>query len=266
MTCINCSTKTAEKFCPNCGQRQEVKKLSFKEGWNDFWARIYGFDGMLPRTLRDLTIRPGQASRKYIEGNRIAYYGPVGYFFLMITLLYVVASLLDVDLKEFLKNGNKSNVFVTPNQRGNQEQLMQATYQLVSDNLKLVSFVIIPVQAFCSRFLFFRKGGLNFIEHSVLPFYALGHLYWLSIMSLIFYFFTGSFFPAWIQIVVAISYFGYAYADLFRYQSKVKSFFKGFGVYLTTQLLFGLIVAIVVFILILLDPEVFEMLRPSNNR
>jgi hypothetical protein len=266
MTCINCSTSTSEKFCPNCGQRQEVKQLSFKEGWNDFWARIYGFDGMFPRTLRDLTLHPGEASKKYIEGNRIAYYGPVGYFFLMITLLYIVASLLNVDIKEFLKHGSDMGLQAPPKQGSGQEQYMQSMFTLLSDNLKLISFSIIPVQAFCSRFIFFRKSGLNFIEHTVLPFYALGHLYWISIMSLVFYSLSGSFFPNWIQLIVAILYFSYAYADLFRYQSKVKSFFKGVGVYIATQLLFALLVAIVVIVVILLNPEVFEMIRPSNNR
>lgn len=266
MTCINCSTATIEKFCPNCGQRQEVKKLSIKEGWSDFWARIYGFDGMFPRTLRDLTLHPGEASRRYIEGNRIAYYGPVGYFFLMITLLYVVASLLDVDLKEFLKHGSDTGFQQKPKPGSGQDQYMQYMFTLVSDNLKLISFAIIPVQAFCSRYLFFRKSNLNFVENTVLPFYVLGHVYWISIMSLLFYYLTGSFFPYWLQMGISILFFGYAYADLFRYQSRIKAFFKGLAIYLTTQVLFGIIVAIVVIFMILLNPDVLEMLKPSNNR
>jgi Protein of unknown function (DUF3667) len=93
--CINCHAETTGKFCSNCGQRMTVKRITFREGWNDFWARIYGFDGMFPNTLRDLTVRPGKASQLVIDGNRVKYYGPVGYFFLMITLLCLVGSLLD---------------------------------------------------------------------------------------------------------------------------------------------------------------------------
>jgi len=58
--------------------------------YHDFQARIYGLDGMFPRTLRDVTLRPGQASRTFIQGNRVKYYGPVGYFFLMITVLLLL--------------------------------------------------------------------------------------------------------------------------------------------------------------------------------
>jgi hypothetical protein len=184
----------------------------------------------------------------------------------MITLLYLVASLLDVDIKEFLKHGSDMGLQPTPKQGSGQEQYMQSMFALLSDNLKLIAFSIVPIQAFCSRYLFFRKSGLNFIEHAVLPLYGIGHLYWLSIASLISYSLIGIFFPGWVQIVIGFLYFSYAYADLFQYQSKAKAFFKGLGLYLTTQVLFGLITAIVVIVVILLNPEVFEMLRPSNNR
>jgi hypothetical protein len=265
-TCINCGTSFTGNYCLSCGQRSRVKRITFREGWNDFWARIYGFDGMFPRTLRDLTIRPGTASRRYIDGNRVAYYGPVGYFFLMITLLYLIASLLEINIVDYLKNSGNSGLQPEPRQGSGQAKLMQSTFELVSDNLKLVSFIVIPIQAFCSRFLFFRKSGLNFAEHTVLPFYCLGHLYWLSILSLFIFSVTGNFLPNWIQIVTAILYFSYAYSDLFQYHSKLISMAKGFGVYLSTQLLFGLLVALIVFFIIVSNQEVYEMIKPSNNK
>ena len=102
--CVNCEQLVENNFCSHCGQRAIVKRITFREGWNDFWARVYGSDGMFPNTLRDLTIRPGKASQLFINGNRTRYYGPVGYFFLMITLLYLVGSLLDVPITEFMKS------------------------------------------------------------------------------------------------------------------------------------------------------------------
>ena len=263
--CVNCQVTVTELYCPACGQKQTVKRLTFREGWNDFWARIYGFDGMFPRTLRDLTIRPGIASRRFIEGNRVAYYGPVGYFFLMITLLYLVASLLEIDLVEFLKGSADLGMQAPPPKGSNQEQFMQAAMRYVSDNLKLVSFIMIPMQAFFARYVFFRKSGLNFIENMVLPFYVLGHMYWLSISSLITYSLTGNFISPWVQTIIGLTYFSFAYANHFQYQSKLKAFFKGLGVYIGTQFMFGILVAIVVVMLIVMNPSVFEMLRPSNN-
>lgn len=121
MTCTNCGQEAIEKFCPNCGQRTNVKRITFREGWFDFWSRVYGFDGMFPRTLRDLTIRPGKAARDYINGNRVKYYGPVGYFFLMITLFLVLAGMLDIDVRVFLSQ-NQGMIVEQPPPGSNQEQ------------------------------------------------------------------------------------------------------------------------------------------------
>ncbi|MCA6378609.1 MAG: DUF3667 domain-containing protein [Cytophagales bacterium] len=264
--CINCQAETAGKFCANCGQRTSVKRITFREGWNDFWARIYGFDGMFPNTLRDLTIRPGKASRLFIDGNRVKYYGPVGYFFLMITLLYLVASLLDVSITEFMRSSSKAANFTPPKAGSGQEKVGEAILQFMSDNLKLVTFLFIPAQAFTSRYIFFRKSKLNYIEHTILPFYIQGHVYWLSVFSLILHKLTGTFLSVSISTVLSLVYFGYAYSDLFDYQSKIKSFFKGIGVYIVGYLLLMIIFSIGLIILLIVDPTVFETLRPSNNR
>jgi hypothetical protein len=263
--CINCGSDSSSKFCPDCGQRTGVKRITLREGWNDFWARIYGFDGMFASTLRDLTIRPGKASQLFINGNRIRYYGPVGYFFLMITLLYLVGSLLDVSITEFMKSASKTTSFTPPPKAGSgQEKFMEAMIQFISDNLKLISFLYIPMQAFASRFIFFRKSNLNYFEHVVLPFYTLGHIYWLSIFSVILFSISGTFMNAGLSMLLSLVYFGYAYADFFTYQSKAKAFFKGIGVYLIAQVLLMIILFLLLIVAIILFPEVREFFKPMK--
>lgn len=264
--CINCEKETTGNFCSNCGQRMSVKRITFREGWNDFWARIYGFDGMFPRTLRDLTVRPGEAARTYVAGNRARYYGPVGYFFLMITLLYLVSSLLDVPITEFMKSASKAANLTPPKAGSGQEKFGEAIVQFVSDNLKFVTFLYIPAQAFTSRYIFFRKSNLNYIEHAILPFYTQGHMFWINVLSIVFYKLFGTFLNGGIYMVLSLVYFGYAYSDLFDYQSKIKAFFKGIGVWLFAYLILIIIFIIGLFIVVVTNPNALEMLRPSNNR
>jgi hypothetical protein len=265
MPCVNCGADVTGAYCSNCGQRATVKRLTFREGLNDFVARIYGFDGMFPRTLRDLTIRPGQASLRFIDTNRVAYYGPVGYFFLMITLLYLIASLLDINMVDFMKNAGNTGLQQPPKAGSGQEKLMEEMMKVLSENMKLVSFIFVPFYAFFSRYLFFRKSNLNFIEHTVLPFYVLGHLYWVSILSLISFALFKVFIPAWIQLILGTGYFGFAYANMFTYQNKFKAFLKGLGIYFAAQVVVIIIGIIAVVVLIVLNPDIFEMLKPSNN-
>jgi hypothetical protein len=79
--CVNCGVAVTSKFCAECGQPNPPKKLGLRTMWYDFQSRIIGFDGMFPRTIKDLTLRPGKASKNYVYGNRMMYYGPVGSFF-----------------------------------------------------------------------------------------------------------------------------------------------------------------------------------------
>jgi hypothetical protein len=264
--CIHCGKEVQENYCSNCGQRTKVKRLTLREGWNDFWARAYGFDGMFPRTLRDLTLRPGQASRKYIKGDRVSFYGPVGYFFLMVTLLYLVASILGVNIVDFLIANGDTGLQTAPKPGSGMEKVMQSIFQKISDNHKALSFIVIAIQVYCSRYLFFRKQDLNYIEHLVLPLYVQGHIYWLSILSIVFYYFAGMFIPNSVALIVTFLFISYSYADFFKEQGFWKAFFKGLGLFITAQLLFTLVVAVVMIVVIFTDQEVFEMIRPSNNR
>ncbi len=266
MNCTNCGTEVASKFCPNCGQPSPPKKITLANMYHDFQARIYGFDGMFPRTLRDITLRPGKASRAFIQGNRVQYYGPVGYFFLMITVMLLLMSILDVDVVMFMKNAGKTALQPEARPGTHQAKFTQEAIKFVSDNIKLISFLIVPIYAMTSRYIFFRKAGFNMLEHSVLPFYVQGHVYWISILNVIFYKITGMFFMNWLTIAISIGYFSFAYADFFSYQSKVKALFKGLGVYLLAQLFFMIIVLITVLIAFFLNPDLVEMLKPSNNR
>jgi hypothetical protein len=266
ISCINCGQCVTGNFCANCGQRTNVKRITFREGWNDFWARIYGFDGMFPNTLRDLTIRPGKAVRIFISGNRAKYYGPVGYFFLMVTLLILILDLSGIELSMFLKNVSNSSFRPEIKPGSGQEKFYQVIIQFMSDNYKLVAVVMIPFQAFCARFIFFRRSGLNYLEHTVLPFYVQGHFQWISILSVLSYKFTGYFASSLLTSSVQTLFFCYAYSNFIDYQPKWKSFLKGLGIYYLTLVVFIFIVMIMLAILITVYPEIFDLVKPSNNK
>lgn len=247
MPCINCSTEFSGNFCPQCGQRTGVNRITLREAWNDFWSRIYGFDGMFPRTLRDLTIRPGHVARKYMEGNRVLYYGPVGYCFLMVAVLLLLLDFMGLSFAE-LMNAAPPDALKPATEK--QAAFAQKMQQLVANNIRLFFFAWIPFQATMAKFLFFRKANMNFLEHLVMPFYLMGHGLWLTIVMavLVKFGFTSS---MWIA-VISILYFAFAYSDLMRYQNRVKAYFKGLGVWVTAYILFILAFTLVLFGVIVL--------------
>lgn len=255
-------------FCSHCGQRTNVKRITFKESWYDFWSRVYGFDGMFPRTLRDLTLRPGLAARKFIEGNRVLYYGPVGYFFLMITLYLVMASILGIDIKDFIVD-RQSGFIEQPKSDSGIAQFSRKVMETVADNIRLVAFVVIPFYAFVARYFLFRKSGFNFMEHMVLPLYVMGHIFWINIIGLFVYKFSGSLIFNSIQSLAIILFLGFAYTGLMQHQAKWKAFIKGIFVYVMGQIMWIIFVAIITVIVIVIlyyiDPQILEPLKPSRN-
>ncbi|MGE0773364.1 MAG: DUF3667 domain-containing protein [Cyclobacteriaceae bacterium] len=261
MTCINCQQEATGAYCSHCGQRTAIKRLTFREGWNDFWSRIYGFDGMFPRTIKDLTIRPGTTVLRYIEGNRVRYYGPVGYFFLMVTLFVLVLSALEVDWATFIQEKQGEMAL-----QGESTKASQRMVRLVTENIKLVLFMGVPFQALASRFVFFRKSGYLFLEHIVLPFYVSGHLLWISILMVVYQKLLGAWPSLWVSVVSPL-FFGFAYMGLFRERKKVVTFLKGIGVFYLGQVFFviAFMVIVVVAILVLanINPDAIRDFRPS---
>lgn len=103
------------------------------------------------------------------------------------------------------------------------------------------------------------------------------HLYWIAIVLSIGYkimggslFFSpsagGARFSS-LSPIIAVLYVAFAYTSFITYQSRVKTFFKGIGVYLVSELLFVIFFSAVALIVILLlawlSPDTFESIRPS---
>jgi hypothetical protein len=229
----------------------KVKRISFREGWFDFWARIYGFDSMFPRTIKDLTLRPGVAAKRYIDGNRAAYYGPVGYYFLMITLMLLVVSLLGMDFSEVMLGRSRDIVGNVPENNSPLSERQREFQQLVLDNFKIFTFLLVFFQAMWLR-VFFRKSGYNVLEHSVMAFFTAGHMYWLTIADLVVMKIFGKGLHLAIPLTVSMLFFSYGASQLYSYQSRFKAFLKGILSWLTGYVTFAIFIVIVTVIFLLI--------------
>jgi hypothetical protein len=260
MICVNCHKESDGKYCPDCGQRLGVKRLSYREGLYDFSSRIYGFESTFPRTLRDVTIRPGVAAARYIEGNRAMYYGPIGYFFLMITLMLLVASLLGVEFNEVMISRSKDLELTQAAPGSGQEEVTRRLQLMVLDNYRIFSFTLIIFQTLWLKLLF-RKSGYNLLEHSVMVLFVMGHMYWLTILDLIVMKAFDIDISYWFSLAVMIPYFAFACMGVYNYQSKVKAFVKGIVSFFLAYFTFAVFITIMTVIYFLADPEMIELLR-----
>jgi len=228
--------------------------------WYDFQSRIYGFDGMFPRTFRDLTLRPGLVAKDYIRGNRIKYYGPVGYFFLMVTLFILIMSILEINFSDYSAASQEAFGGTSSGNTTFEKELQTRTSTFIGENMRIFSFaVVMPVVLM--TWLFFRKSGYNSLQHAVISFYVFGHAYWMTILSLFLFKVTGVSARITIQFIITILYFAFACSNFYTHNSRTKAFFKGLGAFILGYLIFMIVVASLGIIYVLTDSEMQEMIR-----
>ena len=256
--CVNCSQIVTTPFCPHCGQKRERKRITLLSLYHDFQSRIYGFDGMFPRTVKDLTLNPGRVAAEFVDGNRVKYVGPVGYFFLMITLYLLLLSILEIDFFEYATTNNPFSIEGTTKQQEFTRRLMD----IVSKNLRIFSFLIVPITGIWAR-IFFRQSGLNWLEHTVPVFYVQGHINWLTIVNVFVFFFWGWSIGVY-EALIGFLFYGFACTGFYAGDNKSLTFFRGLFVAIFSILTFQILVAIFAFVYLFLDPDMVKLMKEGS--
>ena len=87
--CANCGTEFADNFCPRCGQRAGIERVTW-ETVRQSVMLLWGFESRsFPYTLLQLLLRPGYLISDYICGRRQMSYPPVK-MLILVTLFYGV--------------------------------------------------------------------------------------------------------------------------------------------------------------------------------
>jgi hypothetical protein len=154
--CLNCNEAVSQKFCPNCGQKTNTHRITFKHlVFHDIIHGIWHFEKGILFTLKEAIMRPGKAALDYIEGKRIRYYNVFYLALILIGLNIFVVHFYDIQAKEYLPKLEKYNY------EGDKLDLFLDNYS------KLLLLGLLPLFAFNS-FILFRKRKLNYSEHVII--------------------------------------------------------------------------------------------------
>ncbi len=94
--CLNCRTALAGEFCHACGQRAHVHR-TLGSLVHDLAHGVFHFEGKIWRTLPMLAWRPGDVTRRYIDGERARFVSPLALFLFSVFLLATVLGSLPLD-------------------------------------------------------------------------------------------------------------------------------------------------------------------------
>jgi hypothetical protein len=90
--CANCGTPVTANYCGNCGQKGHLHKSVLHLG-EELLHGLLHFDTKGWRTLPLLVARPGQLTRRYIDGQRTRFVSPLALFLFMMFFMFFVFSL-----------------------------------------------------------------------------------------------------------------------------------------------------------------------------
>lgn len=100
--CLNCSHELVheENYCPECGQVNDCRRLSFRVFIHTMLAGFYSFDSRFFRTIIPLISKPGKVSREYISGKRTYYNNPFQLLLQTAIVFFLITGLIST-LKSF---------------------------------------------------------------------------------------------------------------------------------------------------------------------
>jgi hypothetical protein len=89
--CLNCGAALVGEYCHACGQKGHVNR-TLASFWHDLLHGLFNFEGKIWRTLPMLAWRPGDLTRRYIDGQRARFVSPIALFLFTVFLMFAVAS------------------------------------------------------------------------------------------------------------------------------------------------------------------------------
>lgn len=174
MSCINCSQDFEGVFCPTCGEKKEIPRITFGSTVASIYSGFLDMDKGFLYNLKNLTIAPKDTILQYIHGKRKYILNPVSYAILTISIYLLLDSLLP---RGASAKFSKVDVF------GAQEM----GYKLgafIDDKMKFLWLTLVLYLAFFTR-LFFRK--YNYFEHIAINSFILGHATIIAILTRLIY-------------------------------------------------------------------------------
>lgn len=156
--CKNCDNTFEGKFCNNCGQDADVKRLDFKFLRHKIQDLLFKyFDKGILYTIKQLFSRPGHTIREYIEGKRVKHFEPIALLVTIATSYGILYSYFHINpfFDASISNNTLDNIDFTK------------VNEWISNHFSLASCILLPLYSIGS-FIAFKKQGYNFVEHLIL--------------------------------------------------------------------------------------------------
>jgi hypothetical protein len=91
--CLNCGAQLTGPYCHQCGQHAHVHR-TLSAFFHDLLHGVFHLEGKIWRTLPLLVWKPGELTRRYIDGRRASFVSPIAMFLFCVFLMFAVIGLV----------------------------------------------------------------------------------------------------------------------------------------------------------------------------
>lgn len=169
--CLNCGTDFSGKYCPNCGQKSDVGRITVKALFGEFFHLLTHIEKTFFKTTLDFIIRPGRTSLNYLEGKRQRYQRPVSYF-LIWTGVFILFHNLIINWRDYELILNDTG----------QTSLQTQANVLLREHFEIFSLPILLASAIIT-WIVLARPKIYFIEVFTLVLYGGGTYFFLNLLS-----------------------------------------------------------------------------------
>ncbi|HAS41468.1 MAG TPA: hypothetical protein DCS93_13380 [Microscillaceae bacterium] len=229
MVCINCKYEHDSNFCPNCGERSEVPRITFKSIFSNGLSTITNMNKGFLFNVKHLCLNPNGIVNDFLKGKRKSIFNPMSFLIIALTVYLIVDAMIVVKANV---SGNKINpkIYGVGYEAGRFMKLYLKYFWILSIIWLSVS----------TKLLF---GKYNYAEHLAINSFVMGQSILVGLVSFVITKLNLLFNP-----FVYISIIWITYQTFKRKKRDLNAFFQSVG---STLLFFIQLVIIVVLIGIL---------------
>jgi len=177
MICISCNNEHNEKFCPNCGEKSEVKKITLTSIIEEAFSTITNMDKGFLYNIKSLFKNPKEFTADYISGKRKGILNPISFLIISISIYLIIETFFKVPVEV-----DEPVVHSVIYSKG--YLIGQSAGEFIYSYSKyFFMFLIFPLAN--STKLVFQK--YNYMEHIVISSFIIGLATLISIITFLFF-------------------------------------------------------------------------------
>ena len=96
MICISCNEEHDGNFCPNCGEKAQVPKITFRSILNDAARTVTNMDKGFLFNIKNLFFAPKTVVIDYLQGKRKKIFNPISFLIISVTIYIIGESFFKV--------------------------------------------------------------------------------------------------------------------------------------------------------------------------